>query len=387
MFPFKKIISKRNFIKILLANFYFSILPSYSLSLNKLKRIRFYYNNKKHKLRIVLDTSEKINYDILKSINSKTFKMSLNKITIDNDFKNPKIDKDLKRNLKISNNNNNLTFLLDSHNTFKYKVFTLLPKDKYDHRLVIDLFFLKSFISDAKKNKKNLFKSNKLIIAIDAGHGGKDPGAIGKNGTKEKDIVLSISKKLYSLLKKEKNIKPLLIRSKDNFITLRQRISKARAYKSDLFISIHADAARNKKAKGCSAYVLSQRGASTEAAKWLANKENSADLIGGVRINNKDNTLAEVILDMSQSASIEISIKAANEILLSLKKVSVLHSKNIEQAGFVVLKSPDIPSILVETGFLSNYKEEKKLRSKKFQHEIANAIKKGILSTIKKGII
>ena len=387
MFPFKKIISKRNFIKILLANFYFSILPSYSLSLNKLKRIRFYYNNKKHKLRIVLDTSEKINYDILKSINSKTFKMSLNNITIDNDFKNPKIDKDIIRNLKLSNNNNNLTFLLDSHNTFKYKVFTLLPKDKYDHRLVIDLFFLKSFISDAKKNKKNLFKSNKLIIAIDAGHGGKDPGAIGKNGTKEKDIVLSISKKLYSLLKKEKNIKPLLIRSKDNFITLRQRISKARAYKSDLFISIHADAARNKKAKGCSAYVLSQRGASTEAAKWLANKENSADLIGGVRINNKDNTLAEVILDMSQSASIEISIKAANEILLSLKKVSVLHSKNIEQAGFVVLKSPDIPSILVETGFLSNYKEEKKLRSKKFQHEIANAIKKGILSTIKKGII
>ena len=387
MFPFKKIISKRNFIKILLANFYFLILPSYSLSLNKLKRIRFYYNNKKHKLRIVLDTSEKINYDILKSINSKTFKMSLNNITIDNDFKNPKIDKDIIRNLKLSNNNNNLTFLLDSHNTFKYKVFTLLPKDKYDHRLVIDLFFLKSFISDAKKNKKNLFKSNKLIIAIDAGHGGKDPGAIGKNGTKEKDIVLSISKKLYSLLKKEKNIKPLLIRSKDNFITLRQRISKARAYKSDLFISIHADAARNKKAKGCSAYVLSQRGASTEAAKWLANKENSADLIGGVRINNKDNTLAEVILDMSQSASIEISIKAANEILLSLKKVSVLHSKNIEQAGFVVLKSPDIPSILVETGFLSNYKEEKKLRSKKFQHEIANAIKKGILSTIKKGII
>ena len=203
----------------------------------------------------------------------------------------------------------------------------------------------------------------------------------------EKDIVLSISKKLYSLLKKQKNIKPLLIRSKDNFITLRQRISKARVYKSDLFISIHADAARNKKAKGCSAYVLSQRGASTEAAKWLANKENSADLIGGVRINNKDNTLAEVILDMSQSAAIEISIKAANEILLSLKKVSVLHSKNIEQAGFVVLKSPDIPSILVETGFLSNYKEEKKLRSKKFQHEIANAIKKGILSTIKKGII
>ena len=387
MFSFKKIISKRSFLKIILANFYFLSSLGYSLEENKLKKIRFSYDFKANKLRIVLDTTSKINYRILRSANPKIFKLSLYNIDINDNFKNPKIDKDIVKNLKLSKSGDNLTFSLNSHNAFKYKIFNLSPQKKYGHRLVLDLFFLQSINLNSKKNIKKSLKNKKYVIALDAGHGGKDPGAIGRNGTKEKDIVLSIAKKLYLLLKKEKNIKPVLIRSSDKFITLRQRISIARKYKSDLFISIHADAARNKKAKGSSAYVLSQHGASSEAAKWLANKENSVDLLGGIRIDNKDNALAEVILDMSQSATIEISKKAADELLLSLKKVSVLHNKNVEQAGFVVLKSPDIPSVLVETAFLSNYKEEKKLRSKRFQQDIAKALRKGILSIIKKGII
>ena len=236
-------------------------------------------------------------------------------------------------------------------------------------------------------NTPKKIKKTKFVIAIDAGHGGKDPGAVGRGGTLEKDIVLSISKKLYKLLNKEENIKPVLIRTKDYYIPLRQRIKKARKYKADLFISIHADAARNRKARGSSVYVLSQHGATSEAAKWLANKENSADLIGGVSIEDKDNVLAQVILDLSQSATIETSIKAASVLLSKIGKVSKLHLKNIEQAGFVVLKSPDIPSILVETAFLSNSKEEKKLRTKKFQNNIAKALRDGIIEIIKRGII
>ena len=188
-------------------------------------------------------------------------------------------------------------------------------------------------------------------------------------------------------MKKEKNIKPVLIRNKDHYISLRQRIKIARIHKADLFISIHADAAKNRKARGSSVYVLSQHGASSEAAKWLANKENSADLVGGVSIDDKENTLAQVILDLSQSATIETSIKASSILLSKLGKISKLHLKNIGQAGFVVLKSPDIPSILVETAFLSNSKEEKKLRTKKFQNNIARALRDGIIEIIKKGII
>ena len=225
------------------------------------------------------------------------------------------------------------------------------------------------------------------MIAIDAGHGGKDPGAIGKRGTMEKDIVLSISKKLYALLRKEKNIRPVLIRKNDTYIALRSRIKKARKFKADLFISIHADAARNRKASGSSIYVLSQHGASSEAAKWLANKENAVDLIGGVSLDDKDNILAQVILDLSLSATIETSIKASSVILSKLKKVSKIHSHNIGQAGFVVLKSPDIPSILIETSFLSNAREEKKLKTAKFQKDIAKAIRDGILDLIKQGVI
>ena len=381
-----KLINNKNFFKAIIASFFlliFSTDTSFASSLNK---IRLSYDEQASKLRIVFDANKKINYVINKSPDN-LIKISFKDIKISDNFQKPKIENPDIQTFKLAKNKNNLEFTFKSKKSFKYKYFSLGPDGKYGHRYVLDVVMGKLVNNNKIDNTPKKIKKTKFVIAIDAGHGGKDPGAVGRGGTLEKDIVLSISKKLYKLLKKEKNIKPVLIRNKDYYIPLRQRIKKARKYKADLFISIHADAARNRKARGSSVYVLSQHGATSEAAKWLANKENSADLIGGVSIEDKDNVLAQVILDLSQSATIETSIKAASVLLSKIGKVSKLHLKNIEQAGFVVLKSPDIPSILVETAFLSNSKEEKKLKTKKFQNNMAKALRDGIIEIIKRGII
>ena len=283
--------------------------------------------------------------------------------------------------------NNNLDFKIVSNYKIKFNYFSLKPMKNYGHRFVLDIYLKGKIKKIKEKSKSNSIKKSYYVIAIDAGHGGKDPGAVGKRGTKEKDIVLSIAKKLNKLLKKENNIKPILIRNKDSYLSLRQRINKARKYKADLFLSIHADAARNRKARGSSVYVLSQHGATSEQAKWLANKENSADFVGGASIDDKDTDVAQVLLDLSQDVTIETSLKVSDIILKKLKKVSKLHKEKTEQAGFVVLKSPDIPSVLIETAFLSNPKEEKKLKTKKFQKNVARAIRDAILEIIRKGII
>ena len=381
-----KLINKKNFFKAIITSFFlviFSIDTSFASSLNK---IRLSYDEQASKLRIVFDANKKINYVINKSPDN-LIKISFKDIRISDNFQKPQIENPDIQTFKLAKNKNNLEFTFKSKKSFKYKYFSLGPDGNYGHRYVLDVVMGKLVNNNKIDNTPKKIKKTKFVIAIDAGHGGKDPGAVGRGGTLEKDIVLSISKKLYKLLNKEENIKPVLIRTKDYYIPLRQRIKKARKYKADLFISIHADAARNRKARGSSVYVLSQHGATSEAAKWLANKENSADLIGGVSIEDKDNVLAQVILDLSQSATIETSIKAASVLLSKIGKVSKLHLKNIEQAGFVVLKSPDIPSILVETAFLSNSKEEKKLRTKKFQNNIAKALRDGIIEIIKRGII
>lgn len=217
-----------------------------------------------------------------------------------------------------------------------------------------------------------------LVIAIDAGHGGKDPGAIGKKGTYEKDIVLQVARKLESLLKREPGFKPVMTRKGDYFLPLRKRIKKARVAKADLFISIHADAAENKHAKGSSVFVLSKTGASSEAARLLAEQENAVDLIGGVSLTDKDDMLASVLLDLSQTHTIDVSHQIAHGLLSELRKVGKVHSPRVEKAGFVVLKSPDIPSILVETAFISNAAEEKRLKTREYQQKIAKSLLRGI---------
>lgn len=217
-----------------------------------------------------------------------------------------------------------------------------------------------------------------VVIAIDAGHGGHDPGAVGPKGIKEKDVVFAIAKELRALIDREPGMRAVMIRSGDYFIPLGERASRARAQQADLFLSIHANSIEQGRARGASVYTLSPNGASSEHAKLMAAKENAADLIGGVTLDDKDDLLASVLLDLSQTATIQTSAQIANVILQNLKSVGRLHSRHVEQAGFRVLKSPDMPSILVETAFISDPEEARKLASRKFQSKMAQAILRGV---------
>ena len=221
-------------------------------------------------------------------------------------------------------------------------------------------------------------RARTLIIAIDAGHGGEDPGARGRHGSREKDVTLAIARKVKTLVDATPNMRGILIRDGDYFIPLIGRVTKARKLNADLFISIHADAFITAKARGSSVFALSEHGATSTAARWLAKKENEADLIGGVNLAAKDPYLARTLLDLSQTATITDSMKLAKHVLAELGDINDLHRGRVEQAGFAVLKSPDIPSILVETAFISNPSEERRLNDKGYQLKIANAILGGI---------
>ena len=272
---------------------------------------------------------------------------------------------------------NGLRVVLDLKNAVKPKSFVLKPHGAYGNRLVVDLF-------DAEEKtqvvvKRPIYQTKKtardLIIAIDAGHGGEDPGAIGQRGTLEKDVVLKIAKELEKLVKRERGMKPLMVRTGDYYIGLKERVKKAQIAQADLFISIHADAFKNGKARGTSVFILSERGASSDLASYLADSENNADLNGGVSGTN-DDLLNMVLADMVKNSTLEDSHQIASKVLTGLKGVNHLHKDTVEQAGFRVLKAGR-PAILVETAFISNRKEEKKLRSRKHQQALAKAIFKG----------
>jgi len=214
---------------------------------------------------------------------------------------------------------------------------------------------------------------------VDAGHGGEDPGASGSRfRTKEKNVTLQIARRLKRLIDAQPGMRAVLTRSGDYYIGLRKRMALARKHRADLFVSIHADAFRDKRVRGSSVYVLSKRGASSEAARWLAESENSADLVGGVSLDDKDDVLASVLLDLSQSATQHASLSAASEVYGQLRQVGKVHGRRVQQAGFMVLKSPDVPSMLVETGFISNPKEERNMRDPKHQERMARAIMAGV---------
>jgi len=217
-----------------------------------------------------------------------------------------------------------------------------------------------------------------ITIAVDPGHGGEDPGARGRNGTQEKEITLAIARSLKALIDAEPNMRALLTRDGDYFVPLHERVNKARKVRADLFVSIHADAYVRPHARGSSVFALSERGATSAAARWLARKENEADLIGGVNLDVPDPYVKQVLLDLSQTATINDSIKLGRAVLDEIGEIAVLHKARVEQAGFAVLKAPDIPSILVETAFISNPQEEKKLSRPQYQQNIAAAILRGI---------
>jgi N-acetylmuramoyl-L-alanine amidase len=217
-----------------------------------------------------------------------------------------------------------------------------------------------------------------IVIAIDAGHGGQDPGAIGRNGTREKDVVLAVARALAARINDEPGMRAVLTRDSDRFLMHRDRMHRARLAKADMFISVHADSIRDRSVSGSSVYVLSDRGASSEAARWLAERENAADLMGGVSIADKDSSLASVLMDLSQTASISASLTAAERVLQSLHRVGEVRKPKVQQAAFLVLKSPDIPSMLVETAYISNPLEESRLKSSKHQRKLADAIFSGV---------
>jgi N-acetylmuramoyl-L-alanine amidase len=220
--------------------------------------------------------------------------------------------------------------------------------------------------------------ARELLIAIDAGHGGRDPGAIGGGGTYEKTVTLKVARELAAEIDRHPGMRALLIRDSDVFIPLGDRYQKARDAQADLFISIHADAAQSRQANGASVFVLSTRGASSEAARFLADRENNADLVGGVSLEDKDRSLAAVLLDLSQSATMRVSDEAANHVLDELRSVGKTHKPQVERANFWVLRSPDVPSMLVETGFITNAADERKLNDAGFRRRLAEVVARGV---------
>ncbi len=284
-------------------------------------------------------------------------------------------------------NGSDLRMVLDLSRPVSSNSFVLKPDHKHGHRLVVDLFAkgeTARVVPGKMQSRSTPRRGREVIIAIDAGHGGEDPGAIGKGKTREKDVVLAIAKKLQALVNKEPGMRAVMIREGDYYIGLRDRIKKAREHKADLFVSIHADSFKRSSARGSSVFTLSSHGATSEAARWLAEKENAADLIGGVSLDDKDDVLASVLLDLSQTATIEASTTVADKVLKQLGEVNELHKRHVEQAGFAVLKSPDIPSILVETAFISNSREERKLKNSSHQKKLASAILSGMRSYFRK---
>jgi N-acetylmuramoyl-L-alanine amidase len=276
---------------------------------------------------------------------------------------------------------NKVRLVLDLKHKTHPKSFLLKPNKKYGYRLVIDLEKVSNssrFRSPKIVKSVNSSQKRDLIVAIDAGHGGEDPGARGPRGTKEKHVVLAIARKLRDMVNRKPGMKAVMIRNGDYYISLRGRTKKARKLNADIFISIHADAFKDPKAHGSSVFILSSRGATSEAAKWLAKKENEADLVGGVSLDDKDDMLVKMLLDLSQTASIKASNSAASRVLAGLSRIGDTHKNRVERAGFVVLKSPDIPSLLIETGFISNPKEERLLKNSSYQKKVASAILSGV---------
>ena len=280
-----------------------------------------------------------------------------------------------------------LRVVLDLSESVKPRSFLLNPIAQYGDRLVVDLFPTLTGESVLATEPKIEQRLRDIVVAIDPGHGGEDPGAIGPGKTYEKTVVLAIAKRLADRFNAEPGFKAVLTRGGDYYVAHRARTQLARDNQADVFISIHADAWKTASASGASVFAISQRGATSETARWIAEKENRADLIGGVgsvSLDDKDDVLAGVLLDLSMTASLSASLEMGAEVIKSISPINKLHKSNVEQASFIVLKSPDIPSILVETGFISNPGEAKKLRTAAHQKKMAGAIFKGVSSYFQK---
>lgn len=277
-----------------------------------------------------------------------------------------------------------LRLVLDLAGESRAKSFILKPQGKYGHRLVVDVEPLAAArpttaaATPSTPSEPVALGYKPIVIAIDAGHGGEDSGARGPSGVLEKHVALQIARRLAKLVDNKPGMKAVLVRDGDYYVGLRTRIAKAREAQADLFISIHADAFTDRRVHGSSIYVLSERGASSEHARTLAKRENESDLIGGVRLDDKDDILASVLIDISQTAALEASFDVGARMLSQMGSINKLHKKAVQQAGFAVLKAPDIPSVLVETAFISNRDEERRLKDPGYQQRMAQQLMRGI---------
>lgn len=298
---------------------------------------------------------------------------------------------------RLPTNGEDVSLALDTNMPLQVSGFLLRPMGPYGNRLVIDLSAPESAsaatgttpaddgkalwqdsVQSGPRSLSAAGSGRSWLVAIDAGHGGEDPGAIGPDGDYEKNVTLAIARALAHKINQTPGMRAFLTRDGDYFVTLWDRTKRARRMKADIFVSIHADASPGTAARGASVYTLSAKGATDQAAAMLANKENQADLVGGIRIADKDSMLASVLLDLSQTATISDSQVLATDVLANLRRVTPLHRSNFGQAGFVVLKSPDVPSILVETGYITNPEEERLLTNPDYQDKLADAIYHGI---------
>ncbi|MGE0371779.1 MAG: N-acetylmuramoyl-L-alanine amidase [Gammaproteobacteria bacterium] len=361
--------------------------------------------------RVVFDVSAPVEYKVERLFNPDRLVLDFTNAALDKAVEQPVATDAIMKSIRHARRNGgDLRIVLDLKQKTEYKAFLLKPNEEYGHRLVFDLISqehqaqqaqLDQLVQQARQGApadKTPVKAppaqsaapavkaaaapearpRDIVIAIDAGHGGEDPGARGYSGAYEKDIVLAIARRLQAMVDREPGMKAVMTRDGDYYLSLRKRTLKARNSRADLFVSIHADAFRDRSVRGSSLYVLSQNGATNEAARWLAEKENASDLIGGVSLDDKDNLLASVLLDLSQTATLQASFEAGDAVLSNMRPVAHMHKHQVQQAGFVVLKSPDIPSILVETAFISNPQDEKNLRTSAYQEKVAGAIFTGI---------
>lgn len=332
--------------------------------------------------RLVFDLSGPVEHSVLTLDNPNRVVVDIPAATIESERVLPEGQGFVKQLRAAAQANGDLRVVVDLTGPAQPKTFTVGPQQSYGHRLVLDLTPSKGTVAAAPQ--PSVVKAaadahgRDIIVAIDAGHGGVDPGSIGKRGTYEKHVTLAIAKRLKDRIDREPGMRAILTRDNDMFVEHRERIARARRQQADMFVSVHADSYTNRSVAGSSVYVLSARGASDESARWLADRENAADLIGGVKLDDKDSVLASVLLDLSQGASMSASVDAAELVMQELYKIGNITNRGVKHAGFLVLKSPDIPSMLVETAFISNPTEESRLLDPKHQQRLAEAIHQGV---------
>ena len=354
--------------------FIFLLFYQVSLAQNILKDIRISSSNDES--RIVIDLHEKSSSNIFSLENPDRLVIDLKNTKLKKGFKLSTYPRESIRNIRFSEGNGSqLRLVIDLSSTFEYSYFNLPKGTLYDHRLVVDL---KSNDSPIKNNSvQHSVAERKVVVVIDPGHGGKDPGAIGPSKIYESNVVLAISLRLAEYINRTTDMKAVLTRDDDTFIVLRDRMKMGRESKADLFLSIHADALDNPRVKGASVYTLSLKGASDEAARVFAERENAYSSISEVAISNMDKDAVSLLTDLSQNFSMKASKEAASIILNELSKVGSIRKKKVQEAGFAVLKSPDVPSVLIETTYISNPNEEARLNSRSYQDKLARAIFEG----------